>query len=102
MENEAKLSPPICRKMKSEWVKDSLAVNHFEGREVEQRCSLQMPSKLSYGKGLFVLSVYRKENPGWVRFQQSENHQEAELSLLSRNLILTGGRGVFIVYQAIC
>ena len=27
---------PICRKMKSEWVKDSLAVNHFEGREVEQ------------------------------------------------------------------
>ena len=82
VENEANLSPPICRKMKSEWVKDSLAVNHFEGRGVEQGCSLHMPSKLSCGKGLFVLSVSRQEDLGWVRFQQSGNHQEAELSLL--------------------
>lgn len=50
--------------MQSEWMEGSLAVSHDEEREAGQGCSLQMPSKLSCGKGLSGMAWERRTQDG--------------------------------------
>ena len=62
----------------------------------------KMPSKLSCGKGSFVLCGPRKENPGWVRIQQSGNHQEGgRIKLTVRNPFLIGREECFYCVSGI-